>query len=242
MWRRSDGFYKDSRLDSAGIRHGVTSRVLGNMKHPENQEKALKAAGLEPGKVRFLKQVHGNRVLSPSPSETSPRTTVPRSGAPSVPLPDGDAWILKAGEAAAIFVADCLPLYLWSKDREVVGLAHVGWRGARLKLPHVLVREFRTGFSREPSRLCATVGPHIGPCCYRVGRELEGDFRPECFARRGEDIYLDLGAEVKAQLVEAGLPADAVSVSGECTRCNPAWLYSYRFSRADERMMAFAAI
>jgi copper oxidase (laccase) domain-containing protein len=46
--------------------------------------------------------------------------------------------------------------------------------------------------------------------------------------RQGERLQLDLWTANRDQLEWAGVPADAVYVSGLCTACHPDWFYSYR--------------
>ena len=38
------------------------------------------------------------------------------------------------------FFADCIPLYFYDKEKQVIGLAHSGWRGTCKKMGAVMNR------------------------------------------------------------------------------------------------------
>lgn len=226
-WAITGGLYGEPRLSALGISHGVTTRALGDMKYPENQRRALEAAGL-PGKMpSFLKQEHGTKILdicAPAPGGAG--------------LRPGDGWLCALpGPVPAIYAADCLPLFVWDKEKKAVGVFHAGWRGLAAGMPGAAVRAFRRcGLS--PERLEAAVGPHVGACCYRVGPEVAAKFREE--VRR--DGRLDLGREAVLQFVESGIPEERVSASDACTSCRREEFFSYRRDKNDGRMMAFVAL
>jgi copper oxidase (laccase) domain-containing protein len=90
------------------------------------------------------------------------------------------------------------------------------------------VAEFFRTFNIRPGELEAAVGPHAGACCYRVGDDVAGRFRKESRRLRGGEVFLDLGAEARAQLLGAGLGTEAVGVASDCTICRPGSFYSYR--------------
>ena len=85
--------------------------------------------------------------------------------------------------------------------------------------------------------LVAAVGPSIGPCCYRVGRDCADEVAaavpqatdgPTVVVETPAGPRLDLRAAVRAQLLAAGLSRDAVVPAPWCTRCSPDLLFSHR--------------
>ncbi|HZX65104.1 MAG TPA: laccase domain-containing protein, partial [Myxococcales bacterium] len=114
----------------------------------ENLERLARAAGL-PGSLAFASayQVHGDRVVGASHDgrrqesagsfefrEIFPATEAP----PSEPAAGGikaDAVVaLEPGIAAAVRVADCVPVLLFAPERGVGVAVHSGWRGTRLSI------------------------------------------------------------------------------------------------------------
>lgn len=223
-WSAAEGFYRDRRLASAGIPHGVTLRRLGDMKDPGRRAAALSAAGLARRFPMELRQVHG--------------TAVWEAVAGRAERPEGDGWVCADRSVApCVYVADCLPLFLWDKSGSVVGVFHAGWRGLAAGMPRSAVRAFRR-HGVGPGRLAASVGPHIGPCCYAVGPEVARRFRAGAL----HGGRLDLGEEARLQLTESGVAPEDVAVSGACTACRGEELVSYRKEKLDFRMMAFVAL
>lgn len=191
---------------------------------------AVRAAGLN-GPIRtFKKQLHGTGIFE-AVSQTDPPQDV-----------RGDGWILRTpGVYAGIFMADCVPLFLWNEDASVIGVFHAGWRGTAAGMPEAAVAAFgKAGVGA--AAVAAALGPHIGPCCYRVGPELKERFGSASFSERGDGWHLDLGAEIRLRLVSSGVRSEAVSSSGVCTHCDGQDSFSFRRDKIRRNMMAFAGV
>jgi hypothetical protein len=70
------------------------------------------------------------------------------------------------------------------------------------------------------------MGPAIGSCCFEVDLELAERFarsiphaRANIRGGKAGKAYLDLRAIAGGQLERAGLPPDAITAVGPCTRC-----------------------
>ena len=216
-WAEVGGFFRDERLSRLGAGQGLTTRASGDMRFERSRRAALARAGApEPG-VRLLRQVHGTRI-----------SVLRRQGEEGV-LSQGDGWLTdRPGAVVGVVVADCLPVWIWERSGKAAGVFHAGWRGLAAGLPGLAVAEFGRSLSIDPGDLAASVGPHVGACCYRVGADVAARLRPESRRLRGGEVFLDLGAEARAQLVAAGLDEDAVAVCSECTSCRAASFYSFR--------------
>ena len=101
------------------------------------------------------------------------------------------------GLPIAIATADCVPVILVSHEARAV--VHAGWRGvAGGAVPAAIQELERSG----DTVVQAVIGPHIGPCCYEVGREVVeaiGGF--EARTRSGR-MSVNLAAAVSAQMGE----------------------------------------
>lgn len=100
-----------------------------------------------------INQIHGAQVLW--------------ANAPGV-VGDADGLATtELGLPLAIRTADCVPVVV--ETATSVGVVHAGWRGvAAGVVPQMIDALRREG--QEPIR--ASIGPHIGPCCYEVGDEV----------------------------------------------------------------------
>ena len=243
-WTKAGPLHVEPRLRALGLRHGVTTSGLGNMKDAASRRRALAAAGLS-GDALILKQVHGTGIIDTA--SVGPGGCAPQgSDKGSV---EGDGWVCaQKGVTPAVYISDCLPIFIWDLERTAAGVFHAGWRGLAAGMPRAAVRAFgRLGLG--PERLAAAVGPHVGACCYRVGPDVAAKFRagvisaPSPLAGEGRGGgMLDLGAEARLQLEESGLAGERISVSPACTACEPSEFFSYRRDKLDRRLLAFITL
>jgi YfiH family protein len=192
----------------------------------ENRER-LRA--LLPAEPRWLKQVHGSRVLeAESVSET----------------PDADAATARdAGTVCAIMVADCLPVLFTDERGSVVAAAHAGWRGlAGGVIDNTIAAMAARG--AQTQHLLAYIGPGIGPGAFEVGDDVFAAFTAHdaaaaaAFRRHTTGKWLaDLPQLARRALERCGVTR--VYGGGLCTYSDPHRFYSYRRDRTTGRMGAF---
>lgn len=226
-WIERDGFLFEPRLLALGLKHGFTTRRKGLMKEPSQRDAA--SAVLELPHPLLLKQVHG--------------ITIHRAARSAEGL-EGDGWTMGPGDeglCVAVFVADCMPLYLWSDDGKYAGVFHAGWKGMAAGMPKKAV-EALVERGAKASRLQAAFGPHISANVYKVGKELESSFPASSFVRNGDGLFLDLDTDARRQLLEAGVPAAAVGPAAPCTLSNPDSYHSFRRQKDGARMLAFLSL
>ncbi|HKV54824.1 MAG TPA: peptidoglycan editing factor PgeF [Candidatus Binataceae bacterium] len=177
---------------------------------------------LYPGmRVARLTQVHGNQVHSVDDDCNQTRA--------------GDGMVTSAaGIALAVFSADCVPVLMVDPERRVAGALHSGWRGTLAQIALEGVRAM-TGLGAVPSAIKVALGPAIGLCCFEVDAELGARFIAEIPGARAHSrpgrpgkMYLDLRGIITSQLIAAGVPADAITVHGPCTRCANDQFFSRR--------------
>lgn len=164
--------------------------------------------------VAIVRQVHGARVLRAPLGELEPQ-------ADGLITDDADVVL-------AILTADCAPVFYDFPDRPAVGLAHVGWRGARAGLPARLLEEARVQVGASPENARVALGPCLRACCYEVGPEFEGFF-PGFVGKDGGGVRrLDLPGAIRGQLEASGVPPEAISDYGVCSSCDRARCFSHR--------------
>ncbi len=149
---------------------------------------------------------------------------------------DADA-LATAGSGGWIGVstADCVPLLFYDPDHRVVAAVHAGWRGALMGIATTTMDCLTTRFGSRTKRLEAAIGPHIGVCCFEVGRAvldlLETRFPGwQRWVERLSDGkgHFNLRAFIRDQLEERGVEADRLHTVDLCTRCEADLFSSYR--------------
>ena len=162
-----------------------------------------------------LRQVHGNRVLRVSKSGVAGDADAIWTATPSLPV--------------AVFTADCYGVVLVA--RSAVGVAHVGWRGARDSTVSAL-RLAMASSGYPPT--AAYVGPGIGPCCFEVGDDVAPLFPDAQDSTKWGSISVDLEKAVRTEL--AGLD---VWSSGDCTFHDEGF-FSHRRDADKRRLVSVA--
>jgi YfiH family protein len=161
-----------------------------------NRERAREQAGA--GRLLQGRQVHGTRVVT---------------DADYIEEADGQV-TTRAGMAAMVLVADCLPVAL--AGPHAVGVVHAGWRGLAGGVLEAGIQAVGDG------PIAAAIGPGIGPCCYEVGDDVRRAF--------GTDgATLDLKAQARARLEAAGI--EEIHDCGLCTSCDTERFFSHRRDR-----------
>jgi hypothetical protein len=161
-------------------------------------------------------------------------------------------------------VADCLPVFLVDHEKGLIGLAHIGWRGALSGMAENFVNEAFQIFNSKPEELNLVFGPSIGKCCYKVSDSLAvlvNDkyivrqahypvFDSEVAQTRGEqsrrienkrgEKYLDLKGWVKDRFLKSGVKEENILLSKCCTFCGGKIYQSYRRDKEKSgRMVVF---
>jgi hypothetical protein len=130
------------------------------------------------------------------------------------------------GVALAVTTADCLPVILTLPGTLVV--AHCGWRGTAARLPQRAVAAGCEAAGVAPRDVAAHLGPCIRPCCYEVGPEVARQFPANAVREVKGRHRLDLAAAARQQLLDSGVPPEAIFDTAACTCCAPDWYFSYR--------------
>jgi YfiH family protein len=213
-----------------GLVHGFTERTGGVSPiprgalnfgrsvgdSPENVSENLRrwgeAAGTDPARIAFVKQVHGDGVIVRRSSDD--RDRVP-----------ADAQVTGApGLVLAVLTADCLPVLIVDPVRRAVAAVHAGWRGTISRIVARAIETLASEYGSRPSDLRVALGPGIRVESFEVGEEVAGEFRRE-FGDADSVVRDDLGAKPRVDLflanrvaaTDAGVPPDRVDDLGLCT-------------------------
>ena len=136
------------------------------------------------------------------------------------------------------FTADCVPALLWDAEHAVAGAVHCGWRSSVSDILKNAL-EAMAALGAEPGSIRAALGPAIGRCCFETDDDVPaavtawlGGDDEGLFDRRADGkTMVDLRAANARRLVQLGVQAENIDVSGECTFCSHDKYWSHRYSR-----------
>lgn len=204
----------------------------------ENRKKFLAQVGIDPSGLICLDQVHGSRIVR---MDKFDRGKGALSQANEIPNCDG-AYTLDAQTPIAVFTADCLSLFFYEPNKNVIGIAHAGWRGSFERIASKMVKALVKDCGANPREMIVAFGPCIRECCYQVGEEL-AEYFPNSVDKRKGAFYLDLFRENKSQLLSEGVKEKNIFDSGICTACENKNFFSYRFEKENAgRMMSLVML
>jgi polyphenol oxidase len=196
----------------------VTTRSCGDLAGEEARNRLRERVPAEP---RWLRQVHGVRVLVQPSAEREADASVTRD----------------AGVVCAVLTADCMPVLLADRAGRAVGIAHAGWRGLCAGVIENTVQ------AMQSDALIAWLGPAIGPRAYEVGDEVRAAFVAQdaaaasaFVATRPGHWLLDLYAVARQRLARSGVTE--VFGGAFCTHTERERFYSYRREGSTGRMAA----
>ncbi len=231
--------------DQEGLQHGITTRNGGVSPPPcqslnlswaaadaaavvEENRRRLQLA-MAPGRLVFIRQVHGNAVLSLK--HRPDRGDFPVVGTADAVITD------RAGLLLTILVADCQAVLLFDPRQRVVANVPSGWRSSVANIVGATVAAMEQNFGCRSGDILAGVGPSLGPCCAEF-RNYRREIPSSLWGYRVSAHNFDFWALSRDQLTAAGLRADRIRLGRICTRCHPERFYSYRAGHQTGRFAA----
>ena len=121
-----------------------------------------------------------------------------------------------------VSTADCVPVLLYDKEKQVIAAIHAGWRGTVGRIVEKTIEVMRIQYGTEGKDLVACIGPSISLESFEVGDEVYAAFEEAGFdmariARRYEKWHLDLWEANRVQLLANGVLPEHIEVAGICT-------------------------
>lgn len=205
-------------ISSPTIKAFFTTKIFANG-HDQVSEALAKEFGISKDDVYLPAQKHTGRVQVLE-TDTSPEVA--------------DAVVTKRRNLfIGVLIADCVPILLHDKDKDVIGAVHAGWRGTARQILKETIINMQKRFGSSPKDILIAIGPSIRQCSYEVDEDVktsvhratgDGDY----FKRSGSKYYLDLSSANRIQALSMQIQPDNIWQSEECTYCNHDRFYSYR--------------
>lgn len=188
----------------------------------ENRRRLVTELNL-PAEPNWLSQTHSNGLVR-----------IGEEGLQDVPDADA-AYTEFAHQVLVIMTADCLPVFLATRDGSEIALVHAGWRG----MANGIIGRALQSFNAPGSEICAWLGPAISQKAFTVGKDVR-----DVIVQRSQQhatAFTSSGAKFKACLYTIARQqlADKVSFVGGgdfCTYEQPELFYSYRRDGTTGRM------
>ncbi len=156
----------------------------------------------------------------------------------------------ESGIFLTLCFADCVPLYFYEPKRNLIGLAHAGWKGTVKDIAGEMIRKWEKEEGVCPKEVYVSIGPSIEECCYIVDNHVIdfvnqlGDFRNLVYKEVSSGQYtLSLKKLNQQLMITAGIPENQISVSSYCTSCSRDLFFSHRRDRGRTgRMLSFIGL
>ncbi|MEU5277596.1 peptidoglycan editing factor PgeF [Streptomyces asoensis] len=193
-----------------------------------NRELAAASLGLEPGRVVWMNQVHGDDVA-----------VVEGPWATGVTPPVDGVVTATRGLALAVLTADCVPVLLADPVAGVVAAAHAGRPGMVKGIVPAAIDAMES-LGADPARIVARTGPAVCGRCYEVPEAMRAEVAAVEPAAHATTSWgtpaVDVIAGVHAQLDRLGVHDR--ERSPVCTRESKDH-FSYRRDRSTGRLAGY---
>lgn len=142
------------------------------------------------------------------------------------------------------FFADCIPLYFIDPEKEMIGIAHAGWKGTVGGIAQEMVLAFKKHGS-EIENILITIGPGISEQHYEVDRRvadaIDKKFQNKVLIeKKNNQFLLDLKALNREILLNCGVLRHNIDMTNYCTYRDKSLFFSYRRDQGKTgRMLGF---
>lgn len=132
-----------------------------------------------------------------------------------------------------VSTADCVPILIYDKTKQVIAAIHAGWRGTVGRIVEKTLEVMTLQYGTECQDIIACIGPSISLESFEVGDEVydafsEAGFDMSRIARRYKKWHLDLWEANRMQLLAHGVLSENIEVASICTYQNHEDFFSAR--------------
>ncbi len=225
----SDGVY-----ESMNLRVNSSDRAENVLK---NYEIIANELGMDVKRLVLSKQVHKTDIIDVTKEHMG--NGLWRENAFS----SADALVTREKNIPLVtFFADCVPVFLLDAEKEVLALAHSGWRGTVEGISRLTVEHMCKNYGSNPKDIIAAIGPSVRKCCFEVGEEVAEHFDEQFVDRSRSKPHVDLQGRIIKQLTDTGIKKENITDSGLCTVCKSDIFYSHRVMGNERGTMAAMAM
>ncbi|MEC2160220.1 peptidoglycan editing factor PgeF [Virgibacillus halodenitrificans] len=173
-------------------------------------------------------QVHGAKVAMVSKKDRGKGAETMETS-----LNDVDGLITNDREVlCTAFFADCVPLFFFDPKKELVGIAHAGWKGTVKGIAGSMVEGFRE-LGSNPADLLIAIGPSISQTNFEVDikvvENIDHKYQSKVTKHLNNGKFLvDLKKLNLEILLQYGVPRNNIEVTKYCTFEDKNLFFSHR--------------
>lgn len=243
---------------AGGVAHGFSTRLggvsegifaslnLGTARGDEpervreNYRRFCTAVGADVTRLVTTSQVHGDVIRRAAQADVKQDLFAPNGYECDGLITD------EPGLALTIYSADCIPVLLYDPVKRVIAAVHAGWRGTAQDIAGKAARKMQQEYGCLPEHILAAIGPGISQCCFETHSDVPdamadalGDLvKPHILCLKNGKFNVDLKGINAALLTRAGVSADHIEISADCTACLHETYWSHRVTQGQRGSMA----
>lgn len=190
-----------------------------------NREKYFKANGINPEYVVTADSVHGAQ------------TTVVSDKERGLIIAKTDSLITNSKNVfLAVTAADCFLLYFFDPLKEVIGLAHVGWRGLLNGVVENTIISLIKNFGVNSQNLLIGISPGIRQCHFEISSTDKEKFKEysKFIFEKNDKTFISLSDIIKIKLLNKDVLTKHLEDSNVCTYCRDKEYFSYRRDHSEQ--------
>jgi len=218
---------------------GFGTRSLGDGRKIDNLINFLKNNRVDFRKIVILNQIHSvnTKIFTSHTTELIEK------------IEDTDGVVTTEDRVVLrVVTADCLPVIYVEKNKGIIGISHIGWRGSIKKMVEKMI-ERMIELGGDLKQIKIAIGPGIGQCCYNIDQDRYYQFKEE-FDGYSDKIfrwykgswYLNLTLLNYLFLVDIGVKKSNIDFYPFCTRCDKKRFFSYRRDKKEEYGEMFSLV
>ena len=209
-------YFSTSRFINGGFSYGnynnfnLATHTQDNLQSVENNRKLLIKKYDLPSTPKYLTQTHSNICLDANSIDNF-----------------GDSIVTtKKDVVCLVMTADCLPIFAWSENNKMVGVAHAGWQG----ILNGVIENFIAKFP-EPKNVNIVFGVALGQESFEVKSDFYQKFISKnqnfntCFVKYNDRYRFDIYKAATVALNALGVAKIQQNCGNTFTDSN---LFSYR--------------
>ena len=223
MFIEKENYYYIEEFEKYAITAVYTKKIAGNMSdycpienqkegiQKNNREKLLKELNLSDKQEVMAFQTHSNNVKTIGEDTTKYYYEKEE---------DIDGFLTKRKDIAIFtFYADCLPIFVYDKENQVIGVWHSGWPGTFKEMMKSGLLEMQKKYGTQVENVVMALGIGIGQKDYEVGNEFYDKFVEKSFwfNEKTEKYHFDNTKFNELMALKLGIKQENLIVATEST-------------------------